>query len=128
MKKKVTIALIVAAFAFVIYWFFIRKSETEKLDEKWDQSQGTWTIAQREAALSYIKQWLDHILGQKWQSMTHADAVYHASKVMKNNPDRVFPFPTETDFNAFLRTIKDNGVWAQFIQYRTSEVTTPPVA
>lgn len=119
MKSK--IALIIAGIALlaIVYFFFLRKDDNES---KWDTTQGTWTIAQREACLAYLKEWLDYGLDKasnQWPRTTN-DAAWEAFK-QKDSKTRVFIFPFGDNYNDFLRLLKDNGVYDKVKEYRADE-------
>jgi len=118
MTKKIILILAVIAILTISYFCFFRKKEEEV---KWDTTQGTWTIAQREACLSFLKEWRDYGLdtaANEWprsiNGAIYAAFTFHDSK-------RVFIFPFGDSYNEFYRMVKDNGVYDAFKSYRAGE-------
>ena len=119
MTKKIILILAVIAILTISYFCFFRKKEEEV---KWDTTQGTWTIAQREACLAYLKDWLDYGFDKaanKWPRTVN-DAAWEAFKC-KDNKNKVFIFQFGDSYNEFLRLLKDNGVYEKVQAYRSDE-------
>lgn len=122
--KKGLIALIVGAIAVIIYFVFIRKKDEKTVAGKWDAYGGLWTIAQREEALSKLKQWLDYGLdkAENEYPRTHAAAAWCLNQF---TDAKAVSFENK-DWNKLKAELNDNGVWNEFITYRVNEVTEKP--
>lgn len=115
-KKFLIIIGIIAVIAIAVIFINKKSSATVGEKSKWDLSKGSWTEAQREAALSKLtNDWFPHIISQKWTCVKEKnaeklvnDSIYQISLAASNGAEYGFPVST---YNNLLTAMKDNGVY-----------------
>ncbi|MDR0941953.1 MAG: hypothetical protein LBM68_06990 [Bacteroidales bacterium] len=131
MNKK-TIIIIAVVLVIAAVAFFLLKDDgkttlkTTSVSEKWDLTEGTWTLAQREAAYEAAASLVLNLNpGGPWEKWPITNGYEGAAQTAfyqlwnaKTNSGSVYAFPVDANYGAgFIPALKLNGVYAAVVEF-----------